>query len=55
VGLSLARQFQQLGGVHRNPSRLILAEQLGCGATGRNDLYLLQMARLQAQLIIGFE
>jgi hypothetical protein len=33
--LWLARQLRQLGDVHSNPSRLILAEQLGCGAPPR--------------------
>jgi hypothetical protein len=37
--------------VRRDPSRLVFAEQLGCGATDWVDLHLLQISRLQAHLI----
>jgi hypothetical protein len=30
-----AQQLRQLGDIHSNPSRLILAEQLGCGSSAR--------------------
>jgi hypothetical protein len=33
--LSLAQQLRQLGDIHRNPPRLILAEQLGGRASAR--------------------
>jgi hypothetical protein len=37
----ITQQLRQLGDIGRDPPRLVFSEQLGCGATGRNDLYLL--------------
>jgi hypothetical protein len=34
-GLWLSQQVRQLGDVRRDPPRLVLAEQLGCGASAR--------------------
>jgi hypothetical protein len=36
----ITQQLRQLGDIGRDPPRLVFSEQLGCGATGRNDLYL---------------
>ena len=46
----LAQKLGQPRKVRGDPSRLILAKQLGCGATDWVDFHVLQISRLQAQL-----